>query len=115
MAVPFSAVAEKLNIRPTRSKQELADIVSQTKELIQAKIKQQRDKKDGSEGADRERTGGDNHGNSNEDKRKRMAAKKKAKKQETKAKKKAANAKHKTPGERKEGKIWKQGRQEGCG
>ena len=40
----------KLNIRPTRSKQELANIVSQTQSLVQEKIKQQREEKDKTKG-----------------------------------------------------------------
>jgi len=40
----------KLNIRPCRSKEELAEIVSRTKELVQEKIRQQRSLERGGEG-----------------------------------------------------------------
>jgi RNA recognition motif-containing protein len=76
----------KLNIRPTRSKQELANIVSQTQELVKAKILKHRDGQD--DDAD--------------EKAKSKGKKKKAKKDEKKAKKKTAKAKNKTPRDRKE-------------
>jgi hypothetical protein len=73
----------KLNIRPTRSKEELANIVSQTQQLVKAKILNSRD-----DDAD--------------EKAKSKGKKKKSKADEKKAKKKATKAKH-----RKEGGITK--------
>ena len=78
----------KLNIRPTRSKQELADIVSKTKEMVQEKIRNQKS--------------GDGEDANDEKVKSLRDQKKKQKKQEKKAKKKLNKAKHKTPNDRKD-------------
>lgn len=80
----------KLNIRPTRSKQELADIVTRTQELVKAKIQKQRDGQD------------DDPVDKVKAKKDKKMDKKKAKKQDKKAKKKDTQAKSKTPRDRKE-------------
>lgn len=81
----------KLNIRPTRSKQELADIVSKTKELVQEKIRNQLVKENS----------GDDGGVEDDDEKKKVASSKKQRKKEKKrlkrAKAKAKNNKHKKP------------------
>lgn len=71
----------KLNIRPTRSKQELADIVSKTKEMVQERIKKQKN--------------GETANNNDDNEKVRLA--KKQKKKDKKAKKKANRNKHETP------------------
>lgn len=76
-----SVRGRKVNIRPSRSKEELADIVSRTKELVQAKIEKSKSAQ------------GDDNATS-------VAQRKKEKKQEKKAKKKSKLKKHKTPKDR---------------
>jgi len=77
----------KLNIRPTKSKQELASIVSRTRELVQEKIQKQREIGAGS-GAD-----GDGVVGKKDDKEKRDKKKEKKKNQKEKDKGKVAKGK----------------------
>mmetsp|Transcript_103696 Transcript_103696/g.299935 ORF Transcript_103696/g.299935 Transcript_103696/m.299935 type:complete len:289 (+) Transcript_103696:179-1045(+) len=89
----------KLNIRPTRSKEELADIVSRTKELVQEKIKEQLGHKDGGHSTDC-------MGGTGTDKKARKKLKKKEKKDRAKAAKAKTNGKitkHKTAARKEEG------------
>jgi RNA recognition motif-containing protein len=77
----------KLNIRPTKSKQELASIVSRTRELVQEKIQKQREIGAGNG------TDGDVPPGKKDDKGKKEKKKEKKKAQKQKDKGKAAKAK----------------------
>lgn len=86
----------KLNIRPTRSKQELASIVTRTRELVQEKIRKQIEEGN-SKGVSDTKNESPKLSNKQKEKQKKKQKKEKAKAKAAKAKSKL-EAKHKPPG-----------------
>lgn len=90
----------KLNIRPTRSKQELADIVTRTRELVQEKIKKQLEDGNANDGSKKSESPKSSKKEQDKQKKKKKEKKEKAKAAKAQSKLKS---KHDPPSGRAEG------------